>query len=101
MSDCTRIRIDQEYWIKSNSTENADSNHISALGWHFDSKWWARNMILSPHHQQCVFASFAYVVINCEGVFTGVLHLHLFAWTFWIVQADEQNAVTFGAKQIH
>lgn len=55
-------------------------------------------MILSPHHQQRILATFADIVINGERIFTSMLHLHLFTRPFWIVQTNKQNAVTFKGK---
>lgn len=71
------------------------SNHISALGRHFDGKWWTRNMIFTPHHQQCIFTSFTDIIIDCKCIFAGVFDLHFFTWPFGIIQTNKQYAVTF------
>lgn len=80
--------------------EWADMNFDwSTFGGHFNGKWWARYVILAPHNQQRVFAPLTDIVIDVERIFSRVFHLHLFAWTFRIVQAHKQYAVTWKKMQ--
>lgn len=69
--------------------------HYFLFQGNFDCKRRSRNMSVAPHNQQCIFASFANIIIHIERIFARMFHLHFFTWPFWIVQAHEQYAVTY------